>query len=123
MLRRMAAIEETIARLPAETTPGMGHNQPPPLTDSEIEEIKRDIAMLKALPPVPAQPPTEASAAVGRLKSLVGKFGDYAVKQADNFVTEGVKTAAKTVPIWALFHDQLAGLIQSIINWLAALTP
>jgi hypothetical protein len=43
MRRRIAALEETLAKLPA--VPGA------PLDDNEIEEIKREIAKLKTLPP------------------------------------------------------------------------
>ena len=53
MRKRIAALEETIAKLP--TAPeGL-------LNDSEIDEAKNEIATLKTLPPVPAKFPTEAA--------------------------------------------------------------
>ena len=51
MLARLTDLEATVAQLqPPQPTPGTGHNYPPPDT-AELEEIKRDIALLKAKPP------------------------------------------------------------------------
>ena len=47
MLRCIAALEQTIRKLPT------------PL-DEEVEEVKRELAKLKALPPVPTRLPTDA---------------------------------------------------------------
>jgi hypothetical protein len=64
MLKRIAALEETIAKLP--TAPGG------PLNDNDIAEINSEFATLKTLPSVPAKPPTEAAGAQSRL----AKFGE-----------------------------------------------
>jgi len=59
MLRRVSELEATVAKLPLPpSTPGIGHNYPPPLDTAELEEIKQEISRLKAQPP---PPPAEAS--------------------------------------------------------------
>ena len=59
MLRSIAALEQTIRKLP---TPH----------DEEVEEVKRELAKLKALPPVPTRLPTDAVQAQAKLR----KFGE-----------------------------------------------
>jgi hypothetical protein len=58
MLNRIAALEETIEKLA--TLPDAEQITPSPLDDSEIEEIRRTLVKLRALPPVPTQRPTDA---------------------------------------------------------------
>jgi hypothetical protein len=70
MLKRIAALEETIAELPPASA------GPRPLNDNDIEEIKREIARLKALPPVPAKPPTDARP---RLPAPVSRYPPIAL--------------------------------------------
>jgi len=106
MRRRIAALEETIAKLP--TAPGG------PLDEDEIEEIKREIAKLKTLPPVPAQPPTEAAAVQSRLAN----FGE---KVLVGLATTAVTEASKA--LWAEYGDQLIALARAICEWLASLPP
>jgi len=50
MLTRLTELEATVAQLLPllPSTPGIGHNNPPPLELAELDEIKRDIALLKA---------------------------------------------------------------------------
>jgi hypothetical protein len=120
MLKRITAIEDTIAKLKP-TPPGIGHNQPPPLSGIEIEEIWRDIIEVKTKPAVPKEPPDDALATASRLTASGERVLGYCAKQADNFATEMVKSAGKAVPIWALFGNQLIALGASIEQWLSAL--
>ena len=56
MLARLMELEAAVAELlPLPTSPGMGHNNPPPLDHQELENIKKDIALLKAQAPVPSE--------------------------------------------------------------------
>lgn len=106
MRKRIAALEETIAKLP--TAPGG------PLNDNEIDEIKSEIATLKTLPPVPAKPPTEAAG----MQSRVASFGE---KVLVGLATTAVTEASKG--LWAQCGDQLIALARSIGEWIASLPP
>lgn len=106
MRKRIAALEETIAKLP--TAPGG------PLNDNEIDEIKSEIATLKTLPPVPAKPPTEAAG----IQSRVASFGE---KVLVGLATTAVTEASKG--LWAQCGDQLIALARSIGEWIASLPP
>ena len=102
MLRRIAALEETIAQLP---TPG-------PLEDSEIEESKEALATLKSLPKEPAKPPAEAVRAQSKLKALGERI-------AENLATQALTAMAKD--LWARYGDQLIDLAKAIAEWIATL--
>ena len=106
MRKRIAALEETIAKLP--TSPeGL-------LNDNEIDETKSEIATLKTLPPVPAKFPTEAV----RAQSRLAKFGE---KVLVGLATTAVSEASKA--LWAQYGDQLKALARSIGEWIASLPP
>jgi hypothetical protein len=102
MLKRITALEDTIAHLP---TPG-------PLEDSEIEESKEALATLKSLPPAPAKPPAEAVQAQSKLKA----FGE---KIAERLATQVLTDIAKE--LWARYGDQLIDLAKAIAEWIATL--
>jgi hypothetical protein len=75
MVARLDALEATVDGLKAaianqSSRPGIGHNNPPPLDNNELDEIKQQIAMLKAEPP-PA--PAEAHKASSTFRRLGGK--------------------------------------------------
>jgi hypothetical protein len=107
MLKRIAALEETTAKLPPA---GAG---PRPLNDNDIEEIKREIARLKALPPVPAKPPTNA-------QSKLRAFGEKVLQSlAEDAAKRLISTAAKQ--FWTEYGDQLIALARSIGEWIASL--
>jgi hypothetical protein len=110
MLKRIAALEETIAKLP---TAPRG-----PLTDNEIAEINSEIAALKTLPPVPAKPPTEAARAQGRLAKLGEKVLEHLATDAAKWVITAGSTA-----FWEMCGDQLKALAQVIGEWIASLPP
>ena len=110
MRKRIAALEETIAKLP--TAPeGL-------LNDSEIDEAKNEIATLKTLPPVPAKFPTEAAGAQSRL----AKFGEMVLQRlAADEAGRAITAASKA--LWAQYGDQLIALARSIGDWIASLPP
>lgn len=124
MLQRIAAVELVIAQLPAIVS--IGHNNPPepidlpPLNSSEIDEIKNDVSFL-AEQPVAPQTPNEVHAAARRLKAFSEKIYNYLAKQADIFVSSAVKSAARALPVWTLFGDQLIGLSNAVTRWLSSL--
>jgi hypothetical protein len=110
MRKRIAALEETIAKLPT-ASDGL-------LNDSEIDETKSEIATLKTLPPVPAAPPTEAAGAQSRL----AKFGEMVLQRlAADEAGRAITAASKA--LWAQYGDQLIALARSIGDWIASLPP
>jgi hypothetical protein len=80
VLARLAELEATVAKLsPPQSIPGIGHNNPPPVDITELEEIKAEIALLKAQPP---PRPVEASKAASKLL----RWG--AVREARGYVRQ-----------------------------------
>jgi hypothetical protein len=130
MLARLAELEATVAQLLEPSIPGIGHNNPPPFDSAELEEIKREIALLKAQPPVPTAFPVEAS----KIASKFVRFGEHGLtwtgKQLDTFVTEFMKAAGKIAgPVavgallakWLTVGHQLTDSAAAILKWLMAL--
>jgi hypothetical protein len=71
MLRRIASLEETFAKLAALSD--AEQIKPRPLDDSEIEEIRRTLVWLKALPPAPTQQRPTRLKQKANLGSLAGR--------------------------------------------------
>jgi hypothetical protein len=111
MLKRVAALEETTAKL---LTSGEGQIKPRLLDDSDLDEIRSEIETLKRLPPVPAKPPTDAAGA----QSKLAKFGE---KVLVALATTAVSEASKA--LWAEYGDRLIALARAIGEWLASLPP
>lgn len=105
MLKRIAALEETIAHLP---TPG-------PLEDSEIEESKQALAMLKSLSPT-EKPPAEAVQEQTKLKAFGQKVLESLAKDAAKYALGAAASA-----LWAKFGHQLEDLAKAIAEWIAAM--
>jgi hypothetical protein len=109
MLKRIAALEETTAKLPPASA------GPRPLDDNDIAEIEREIARLKALPPVPAKPPTDA-------QNKLRAFGEKVLQSlAEDAAKRLISEAAKQ--LWAEYGDRLIALAQSIGELIASLPP
>jgi hypothetical protein len=104
MLKRIAALEDTIAKLP------------PAPYEKEIEEIEKDIAQLKAQPPVPTQRPIDAVKSESRVRALGEKV---LVGVATSLATTAVSAASNA--LWARFGDQLKALADAISAWIASL--
>jgi hypothetical protein len=116
MLKRIAALEETIAKLA--TLPDAEQIKPKPLDDSEIEEIRSMLAKVKALPPALAQRPPDAVKAPSKLM----EFGDKVVVGLAVWAATRVASAAATA-LWASCSAQLKLAAQSIVEWLESLPP
>ena len=105
MLKRIAALEKTIAKLPT-----------PP--SEEIEEVKNEIAKLRALPPVPTRLPTDAVQAQAKLR----KNGEQILSSlATQVVSVSVKAAVKER--WASYGHELIATAQSVGEWIANSPP
>jgi hypothetical protein len=111
MLRRIAALEETIAQLP----------RPGPLDDSEIDESKAALATLKKLPPVPTQLPAEAVQAKSKLKAFAKKVAESLAMDAAKDTVKWVLTASATA-LLTQCHDQINDLIQAIETWVKSIS-
>jgi hypothetical protein len=132
MLARLAELEATVAQLPPlllPSAPGIGHNNPPPLDRAELEEIKADIALLKAQPP-PA--PVEANNIASKFVRLGERVLAWCSKQLDTFATEFMKAAGKAAgttagkalvlsPLWLVFGQQLTDSAAAIMQWVMTL--
>ena len=105
MLKRLAALEKTIAKLP---TP----------SSEEVEEVKNEMTKLRALPPVPTRLPTDAVQAQAKLR----KNGEQILSSlATQVVSASVKVAVKER--WASYGHELIATAQSIGEWIANAPP
>jgi hypothetical protein len=105
MLKRIAALEKTIAKLPV-------------LSSEEIEEVKSEMAKLRALPPVPTRLPTDAVQAQAKLR----KNGEQVLSSlATQVVSASVKVAVKER--WASYGHELIATAQSVGKWIANAPP
>ena len=105
MLKRIAALEKAIAKLP--TSPG-----------DEIEEVKNEIAKLRALPPVSTRLPIDAVQAQAKLR----KNGEQILSSlATQVVYVSVKAAVKER--WASYGHELIATAESVGEWIANSPP
>jgi hypothetical protein len=115
MLSRIAILESLIAELPKQPV-GIGHNQPL-MTKDDIQEIKQAIATLKAQPVMPTAP-DQAKAAGSTLIKFGERLGTYLLKQADLFVSEAVKEAAKLLMKLLALSNALMLVGNAVEAWL-----
>jgi hypothetical protein len=131
MLRRVAALEEAIAKL-AVTKPGIGHNNPPeridPFGDEERHAVETAISVLNAQSPKPETLPVEASEAAAKLMTVGARLKAYALKQGDVFVSEAFKSAGSEFgkqlirsPLWLPLPALLIAAAQAAYAWIASL--
>ena len=127
MLKNIGELEQLISKLhvpkgPEETDNKravLGHNKPPeaidsaPLDTHDIEQIKSDIASLRALPPRPPQPPLEAVEIQSRWSGLLKKVAKF-------IGTELAKTALKET-IWPPIRDVVNSAVTNLADWLRSL--
>jgi hypothetical protein len=105
MLKRLAALEKTIAKLP---TP----------SSEEVEEVKNEMAKLRALPPVLTRLPTDAVQAQAKLR----KNGEQILSSlATQVVSASVKVAVRER--WASYGHELIATAQSVGEWIANAPP
>jgi hypothetical protein len=100
MLKHVAALQEMLANLPP---------PPRPLDDSEIVEIKEELARLKASQVIPSPlPPTT--------ESPLRKFGEKVLTQLA--VQQGSEALGKE--IWAQIGDSLITTAKAFGEWIAS---
>jgi hypothetical protein len=119
MLSWTAAIRSLMARLPAKSPPGIGHNQPP-ITGDDIVVIGKALATLE-LQPVMPKSPDDARTAQSVLTKIRERLGTY----LDTFLLEASKSGGKEfgkqlarAPYWLALWYALMKLGQSITAWL-----
>ena len=115
LLEGIAALDKQLSELPA-PPPGIGHNQPPPLNAEEIDEIKRDLAMLKAQSPTPPEVKVAESRFRDRAQQVVTFFAKEGVRE---IVRAGVKEVVAWASDWAKVAqrlEQIANLIRELWN-------
>jgi hypothetical protein len=115
MLNRIAALEETAAKLAA--LPEAERIKPKPLDDDELEEIRNLLAQVKVLPAL-TRPTTLAFGVPNKLR----KFGERVVSSmAEDAAKYGFYVAAGA--LWVKYGHQLIALAHAIAEWLASLPP
>src|SRR4051812_23060730 len=114
MLARLDEAEATLEQLRPllPLSRGIGHNNRPPLDRDELEEIKADIAQLKAYP---SPSPVEANKVASKFVRLGAHVLGWCGVQLDTFATEFMKSAGKAagstvalVPLCLTFGHQLS---------------
>jgi hypothetical protein len=104
MLHRVGELESTLARLP------------PSPHDDEINELKAEIARLKALPAAPAEPPNEAIKLESRLRSFAKRL---ASSMTDDVAKKAIYAAGGA--LWGKLGPDVTALADAIRAWLASL--
>jgi hypothetical protein len=112
MVARAKEVEDTLAELPEEGAPSIGHNQPAPLTAEEIVDLRRIIADFKSKPlvPPPQPSPTEREEA-GKLRSFVVTISDWSKKTAGDVATDAAKK------LWPKVAAQIVRLLRAMFDW------
>ena len=119
MLARLTELGTSLEQLRPllPSTPGIGHNNPPPLDRLELEEIKADIALLKT------QPPPASAEATG----IASKFADRARRvltwASAIILAEAAKPIAKDAVewLWLKIGPQLTDAATAIMQWVLTL--
>jgi hypothetical protein len=115
MLARAAELEATIAQLLPllPSTPGIGHNNPPPLSAADLDDIKVDIALLKA------QPPPASAEATGIASKFAERAGRVLAWAGAIIFTEAAKPIAKDAVewLWLKIGPQLTDAATGIMHW------
>jgi hypothetical protein len=132
MLRRIAVLEDAMAKLPAQHG-GIGHNNPPapieivPFGESDRRAIQNAIAALNAQRVEPALP-AKAREAAAQIKTIGERIAAYAAKQSDEFVSATVKAAGAEagkrivqLAFWAVLAKALLDVAKAVTDWLASL--
>jgi hypothetical protein len=115
MLNRIAALEETAAKLAA--LPEAQRIKPNPLDDDELEEIRNLLAEVKVLPAL-----TRPTALAFGVPHKLWKFGERVVKSMAEDAAKWVVYAAAGA-LWVKYSQELMALAHAINEWLASLPP
>ncbi|MGH6848150.1 MAG: hypothetical protein ACREC0_12165 [Methylocella sp.] len=136
MMKRIAALEETLAQISPKPA-GIGHNNPPepidavPFSDLDLHEVANALIILKAQPFIPSEMAIPAVEVAGdKIKTGGEKILGWLTQQADSFFSEAVKEAGKEfgkwgmrTAIWALLAERLISVGQSVATWLQTVHP
>jgi len=131
MLTISALVNETVVQLrtlegPADRSPGMGHNQGPPLSAEELDEIERTTANLAE------QAPTVSSASdrarlVEQTESVTTRLLDKLRSALSEIVKGGLRELGKEMlkqfVWWAGLAYLLGELGQKVHDWLSLPLP
>jgi hypothetical protein len=112
---RVAELEAALAALvvPAH---GIGHNNPP-LSDAELDEIRREILLLKTRPLTPA----DARASASQLSKLAECVGAWLAARLTIFADAALTEAGKSLVRWLIFYMALSSCANAIYHWLTTL--
>jgi hypothetical protein len=117
-------VEETRRKSPRRTKqrppPGIGHNQPDPITHDDVLILDKAIIVLEPQPVVP-KAPDDVRAVQSTLQKIAGRLGAY----LDTFFLEASKSAGKEfikqlarAPYWLAVWYVLQKLDQALTGWL-----
>src|SRR5262245_11075909 len=87
MLMWTASLKNLLAHLPTRLPTGIGHNQPPPITNKDVEILDKAVVVLEATDVAPE----DVKAVQSSLEKIKGRLGTY----ADTFFLEASKSAGK----------------------------
>ena len=96
------------------------------MSEEELDEIGKDMVVLKKQPPATYPPSAETEAAMSRLMKFAHATGAYAAKQAENFVTAAVKKSGEKIvdlAFWSAIIYELGNLAEIAIRWRQLLGP
>jgi hypothetical protein len=93
---------------------------PPPFSDSDRQTVANAIAVLKAQPPEPSEPPVEALEAAELLRAFETRRWDVAPPlQPDTFLPAPVKAAGPPLSL----ANRMGALANAAIHWINSLKP
>jgi hypothetical protein len=132
MIEQIEALEQAMADVSKPQRHGIGHNKPPepiepelPLSEKELGEIRKSMAVLKNQPPAPSAPSSKVKAAVALLTKCAHATVAYVGKQADNFITAVVtksgEEVGKKIVKYILIYQLLQKLADTANQWLQSL--
>ncbi|MGE3335225.1 MAG: HEPN-associated N-terminal domain-containing protein [Rhodospirillaceae bacterium] len=138
LLDRIEALEAALVR-PEDTSPGIGHNNPPerldpePLDLSERRELSADLAELKAVVTKNSADISAIQNSQAKLEAKRSRLGAWLLKLGATFTEEAVKEAGKAIgrkignhvawapSIYVLWITGLLGKIGDLLNALIKL--
>jgi hypothetical protein len=126
MLWRIASLEVTMAALPSRRQGPDGDDstseriRPEPFSESDRQAIANSIAVLKAQPPEPSEPPVEALEAAQLLRAIGTATSNAASPGgADTVLSAAVKSTGS--PLW--LANRIGAAADAAIHWINSLEP
>ncbi|MDI1265767.1 MAG: hypothetical protein PS018_21185 [bacterium] len=128
LMASVAVLEATLHQFQSRTI-GIGHNHPPepldepacPVSDDDITDIERLIALLKEQPPAPLDLPVE----VVNQSKKVSKIGEKLSEYCDTFAAAMFKSAGTAAgkrlieaPFWLALAAAISKVSSALVPWL-----